>query len=243
MTEADEPAAPILTTATGEPFQPVRLFFEIPGRGVVQPRLRALRGIRHVRGSEWVWSRPQVGVWAGERELDDDAWARLRLPKRGGMTLQTGSVPRAIAGARVLAEIFGDRARLVRARIVNRCFPEDAGGLEALFEELDRNVTVIDPEVAARELERDMAGVQSMEAYERRAAARMNRRLAEGHDVPDVEDFPLHPEEETEDFLHLTTTLGLRMERAVRRANGEPVTLTRIIVERVERERLGEVDE
>jgi len=61
--------------------------------------------------------------------------------------------------------------------------------------------------------------------------------LESEEDVPLVEDFPLHPEEETPEFLHLAATLQLRMIRAVEHWNGNTrLTLARLIVRAFEPE-------
>jgi hypothetical protein len=70
-----------------------------------------------------------------------------------------------------------------------------------------------------------------------RLDAILERRLESEEDVPLVEDFPLHPEEETPEFLHLATALQLRMIRAVERWNGNTrLTLARLIVRTLEQE-------
>lgn len=88
------------------------------------------------------------------------------------MTLQAASFERAVAAARFFAAQLGPHTVASRARVVNRLFGADEGRAEALSQVLDRDVTVIDPEVAARRLERDLAGVRhgSWEDAERAAA-------------------------------------------------------------------------
>jgi hypothetical protein len=160
---------------------------------------------------------------------------RLRFPKSGGMTLETNSIDRAIQGARFFAPRLGPDVVAMRCRVINRCFAAHEGTSEDLMKTLDQNVTVMDPRVAEAQLDQDFKGVRSMEAFERVASERLERRLKSGEDVPLVEDFPLAPEEETPDFQHLATGLQFRLVRAVEHWRGNThLTLTAIIVRTVE---------
>ena len=70
-----------------------------------------------------------------------------------------------------------------------------------------------------------------MQDAERAAAEFVERRLRSKEDVPLVEDFPLAPEEETPEFRDLTTSLQLRLVRAVEHWRGNThLTLTAIIM-------------
>jgi hypothetical protein len=53
------------------------------------------------------------------------------------------------------------------------------------------------------------------------------------HDVPPVEDFPCHPDDETEDMRDLAALLTFRFIRAGRVWSGERVTLRQVIEEAV----------
>ena len=74
---------------------------------------------------------------------------------------------------------------------------------------LDRNVTVIDPR----------AGEERFKAFLDRSGREPSLPTDEP-DVPEVEDFPLSPKEETEDVQHLAITLQLRALRAHEHWNG-----------------------
>lgn len=161
--------------------------------------------------------------------------ARVRFPKRGGMTLQTNSIERAVHAARFFAPHLGSRVVAIRFRLVNRFFAADEGSPDALMKNLDRNVTVIDPRNAEAEMEEELRGARSMEDIEHASAKSLEKRLKEGKDVPLVEDFPLAPEEETPDFEHLALTLNLRLVRAFEHWRGNThLTLTAIIMRTVQ---------
>ena len=84
-------------------------------------------------------------------------------------------------------------------------------------------------------LERELEVVNPHQAPECIAAELLQMWIKNREDVPMVEDFPLHPEEETEDFQHLATTLDLRFIRAVEHWRGNThLTLTEIIMRSVE---------
>jgi len=100
---------------------------------------------------------------------------------------------------------------------------------------LDRDVTVIDPREAEAALRREFQGVRTYQDAERVAADFLERRTRSEEDVPMVEDFPLHPEEETPDFRDLATTLQFRFVRAFEHWRGNThLTLAAIIRRTVE---------
>lgn len=232
----------LLVTTTREPFQPVRLYYEIPSSAFVTERMRRLKCVVEDRENRcWQWqykaeAQPLkffVGYEAVPPEIQPIVLGRLRFPKAGGMTIELNSFSRAIEAARFFAPILGPRIVLRRGRVVNRCFAASDGHPDDLMRELDRNVTVIDPAVSEREFEEDLKGVTSRSELERVAQIRMQKRLESKEDVPLVEDFPLVPEEETPKFDHLAMTLQLRMVRAMEHWRGQPRTLTEIIVDLV----------
>ena len=232
----------LLVTTTREPFQPVRLYYEIPSQSFATKRLSRLSCVVEDRADRcWQWqykaeAQPLkffAGYDAVPPELQPIVLGRLRFPKAGGMLIELNSFSRAIEAARFFGRVLGPRAVLRRGRVVNRCFAASDGHPDELMRELDRDVTVIDPSVSERELEEDLKGVTSQSELERVAQARMQKRLDSKEDVPPVEDFPLAPEEETPKFDHLAMTLQLRMVRAMEHWRGQPRTLTEIIVDLV----------
>lgn len=231
----------LLTTSTGEPFQPVRLYYAIPAKPLVT---RALSGLRCMEedpeGRRWNWlyaaeadgltfARPRAEL---PPEVHPVVIGVLRFPKKGGMTLEVRSSDRAIAAAKFFAPLFGPRVVLERARIINRFFEgtELAGGLEQLDRHLDQNVTVIDPRVAEEKMQQYLAGARTQDEKRRALDRYYEDKRRENRDVPLVEDFPLAPEEETPDFMHLAMALRLRSLRAYEHWNGNTgVTLQDVI--------------
>jgi len=156
---------------------------------------------------------------------------RIRFPKNGGMTLQANSIPRAIEGARFFGPRLGPKVIAMRCRVVNRCFSADEGKPDELTETLDHDVTVIEPREAEAAFRREFEGVRTLQDAERAAAEFLERRLRSKEDVPLVEDFPLAPGEETPEFRDLTTSLQLRLARAVEHwRRNTHLTLTAIIM-------------
>ncbi len=235
----------LLATKTGEPFQPVRLYYSIPSRPYVSQRLGKLGClVPQKRGWDWLYRAEATALTFGRphRELPPDVadvvLGELRLPRSGGMTLQARSLKRAIEGARFFGPILGPKVVLRRGRVINRWFAgsEVDAGLPALDRRLDQNVTVIDPEVGARRMEEEWKGVHVSNFAEAEVVARRNldRRIARREDVPPVEDFPLCPEEETPEYRDLEATLNFRLVRCLQRWQGKDVTLTEVIVQLVE---------
>jgi len=235
----------LLATMTNDPFQPVRLYYAIPDERFVIERLRKLDCMAEVRSKRcWQWLYhaeaealrfPGGGYEDVPRERRPIVLGRIRFPQRGSMTFETNAIERAIAGARFFAPRLGPEVVAIRCRMVNRWFAADDGDPHELMATLDRDVTVIDPRAAEAHLIRDLAGVRSMEDAERAMAECMRREIESGEDVPAVEDFPLAPEEETSEFLHLATTLQLRLVRAMEHWNGNTQLTLPAIIERMVR--------
>jgi hypothetical protein len=148
------------------------------------------------------------------------------------MTLELRSFERAIAAAKFFGPILGPRVVARRARVINRWFDakELVGGPEELDRHLDQNVTTIDPRVAEQTMEQYLSGAKTQEEKQRALERYYEDKRRDRRDVPLVEDFPLAPEEETPDFVHLAITLHLRGIRAHEHWNGNTkVTLQDII--------------
>jgi hypothetical protein len=234
----------LLVTMTREPFQPVRLYYSIPGRSFVTERLRNLKCVVEAPAERcWQWlyhaEAASLQIAAGfdvvPVERRPIVLGRIRFPKTGGMTIQTNSIDRAVAAARFFAPHIGPEVVAMRCRVVNRCFSAGEGDPDDLMKTLDQDVTVIDPRVAEARFEREFKGVRTWEDAERAASESLQKQLAEKKDVPLVEDYPLAPEEETPEFRDLATGLGFRFVRALEHWNGNTdLTLTAIIMRTVE---------
>lgn len=237
----------LLTTVTGEPVQPVRLYYTIPSKPFVTRKLSQLRcmGEDRERGC-WLWlytaeaellafGRPHAELPA---EVHPVIIGTIRFPRKGGMTLELRSFERAIAAAKFFGPILGPRVVARRARVVNRWFgaEELAFGPEEPERHLDQNVTTIDPRVAEERMDQYLSGAKTQDEKRRALERYYEDRRRDRRDVPLVEDFPLAPEEETPDFMHLTMTLRLRGIRAYEHWNGSTqVTLRDIIYKLAEK--------
>lgn len=235
----------LLATMTNEPFQPVRLYYVIPDQSFVTKSLEKLDCMVEVppeRCWQWLFHAEAASLRFAAGGYDDVpkerrpiVLGRIRFPKRGGMTLQTNSIERAIAGARFFAPRLGPEVVAMRCRVVNRCFAADEGQPDQLMATLDQDVTVIDPREAEAALRREFKGVRPSQDAERAATEFLERRLKSQEDVPMVEDFPLAPEEETPEFQYLATTLQFRFVRAFEHWRGNThLTLTAIIIRTAE---------
>jgi hypothetical protein len=231
----------LLATMTKEPFQPVRLYYTVPDESFV---------VRTLEKLECMVEAPHEGCWqwlfhaeaaslrfaAGgyedvPKEKRPIVLGRIRFPKQSGMTLETNSIERAIAGARFFASRLGADVVAMRCRVVNRCFAADEGQPRELMASLDQDVTVIDPREAEAALRRELEGVRPGKDAGRAVAEFLERRIKSKEDVPMVEDFPLAPEEETPDFQHLANTLKFRFIRAFEHWRGNThLTLAEIIM-------------
>lgn len=234
----------LLATMTQEPFQPTRLYYEVPAHSSVISKLRDLECmVKPPAERSWQWLfhaeaaslRFAAGYDDVPKERRPIILGRVRFPESACMTLQTNSIDRAIQGARFFAPRLGPDVVAVRCRVVNRCFAADEGAPAELMKTLDQDVTVVDPRQAVTEFAEDFKGVRSVKDAERAAARSLERKLGSGEDVPMVEDFPLSPEEETPDFQNLANALQFRFVRAVEHWRGNThLTLAAIIVRTVE---------
>ena len=230
----------LLATMTNEPFQPVRLYYSIPDRAFVTGKLQALECMVEVPSEQcwqWLFDSEAASLRFAAAGFDDVpkhkrtiVLGRIRFPKPDGMTLQTNSIERAIAGARFFAPRLGQEVVAMRVRVVNRCFAADEGPPDKLMATLDQDVTVIDPREAEAAIRREFQGVRTHQDAQRAVVEFLERRTRIEEDVPMVEDFPLDPEGETTDFRNLATTLQLRFVRAFEHWRGNThLTLAAII--------------
>ncbi len=234
---------------TGDAFQPVRLYYAIPDRASVTRKLGKLGCMTESpRDDCWEWLFKDEAASLRFSGGFDDVPAekrpivigRLRFPAGGRMTFETNAIPRAIEGARFFGPRLGSGVVAMRCRLVNRWFSADEGPPGALMKTLDRGVTVADPREAEAKLKREFAGVRTKEDAERAAADFMKRQTESGDDVPDVEDFPLYPEEETPDFLDLANCLHLRFIRAAEHWRGNTHLTLNAIIQRTFQESPGD---
>ncbi|HRI70852.1 MAG TPA: hypothetical protein PK156_41750 [Polyangium sp.] len=243
----------LLTTSTGEPFQPVRLTYSIPGKAFVTNVFSKLSCMAEDReAGRWGWfytaeaAALEFGLRSEERRdnVEPIVIGICRFPKKSSMTLELRSVTRAIEAAKFFGPILGPKVVARRARIVNRYFDgsELTGNLADLDKHLDQNVTVIDPRVAEAKLDEYLAEAKTPEqaklAYERY----YDDRRKERRDVPLVDDFPLAPQEETPDFKHLTIALQLRLFRAHEHWNGNPIILRDILEQLMAKDTVGRME-
>ena len=229
----------LLATATGEPFQPVRLYWSFPPNAAVTQeliRLRCVNEVEEARCWEWTYEGEAAGLAFGQPrsalppKMQPIVIGRFRVSQKDRLVLHLRSFDRADEAAKFFAPLFGPKVALARARVINRWFQaaEAKGGLDALDRLLDQNVVVIDPRQSEETFERAMAGTRTQEEK----AQALERYSQEGRkkDVPLVEDFPLAPQEETPAFSNLAMTLRLRTLRALEHWNGNTqLTLADVI--------------
>jgi hypothetical protein len=243
----------LLTTVTGEPLQPIRLYFSVTSKAAVAKTLLGLRCVdedKHGRRLGWLYQDEAAALTFGSRAHRDlpakvhpVVIGEFRFPERNRMVFSVRSAERAIEGAKFFMTILGANVSLVRARLVNRWFEasEAVAGPEPLDKLLDANIVRVDPKDAEEAFERAMAGTRTPEEKQHALAAYAAERRR--RDVPLVEDFPLHPEEETADLRDLTMTLQLRGMRAYEHWRGNThLTLADIIHRLVEQGKLASPD-
>ena len=118
-------------------------------------KLRGLRCMLEVAAERcWQWlfhgeaasiRFPRGGYEDVPEERRPVILGRIRFPPGGGMTLETNSIPRAVAGARFFGARLGPHVKAVRCRVINRYFSSEDGRPESLLKMLDQDVTVLDP--------------------------------------------------------------------------------------------------
>ena len=241
----------LITTTTGEVMQPVRLYYELaPARRAAVVRI--LDGIRSVGrapgGTRWGWWHRNEAKSLDFSDFAERArpspdpvvLATIDLPRAGGLEITVRSHHRAVLAARFFGRRLGDRVRLVRLRVLNRFLvPDDvSNGPDAVDDLLDEDVVVVDPreadaawvEVLGELRGRPPGTPLDLDALSADVAARTRP------DVPMVEDFPLHPDEESPTFSSLKLTLDLRFMRALAHFKGRTeVTLRQVILDMVDR--------
>ena len=230
----------LLATVTGEPFQPVRLYYTVPSESVATKSLSGLRCIdEDKRGRCWVWlyddeaasltfERPRKDLPADVHPI---VIGRFRFPQKTCMTLDVRSAERAIEAAKFFAPILGSCVVLARLRVINRWFQvrEASDGLDRLDKLLDANVVRTNLTGARDAIAQAISAPGTEMGDEGTLAARLE-------DVPLVEDLPLIAEDVAQNFGDLRLALRLRAERVHEHWQGNTgVTLADIIRQAAER--------
>ena len=236
----------LITTTTGEPMQPARLYYRIAGgrRAAVVRILGTLKCVERVPGGP-----PRWGWWHAKEaaRLDFSRFAESARPspdtivlgiidmrEPDAMEITVRSLHRAVLAARFFGCRLGERVSLVRVRVLNRLLTEEDlhDGVDAVDDLLDGDVTMVDPREAQARWEMALArrgsdGVRSLEDLEGVA-----RELLEDDrpDVPLLEDLPLAPEAETPSYSDLDLLLQLRMQRALAHRLGQTDVTVRSII-------------
>lgn len=237
---------------TGECVQPVRLRYRVPGSAFVEMVFACLECIVPTkRPQRWEWHFTAEAETLDQLGRSRDipmqfrpvALGRWHMADETALHLDVLSPERAYQAARFFGPRLGRDCVLDRARIVNHLIPATVTDLDRIYALLDQDVSVCDPppetpastEHGSRLAEElTKGGRPDLEQLTRHARAELAERRARGDDVPDVEDFPLHADEEFADFRVLRLHLLLRQARALRRWSGEEgVTLQTVIEETV----------
>jgi hypothetical protein len=239
ITNLTSGSRPLLRGVTGEPFQPVRLYYAVTNKLAVTKVLGGLRCVHEDKKAKcfvWLYDDEATSLtFAIPRsrlapEVHPIVIGRFRFPDANKLVLEVRSVERAIEAAKFFGPRFGSNVVLSRIRIINRWFElnEVDVGVQRLDQLLDANVTRIDPKDDQEALARALSVARTGEEQKRVFDAFVVE--ARRRDVPLVEDFPLGPEEETPEFRDLTMTLRLRAMRAHEHWNGNiKVTLGDVI--------------
>lgn len=218
---AMQPLREYLRTSTGEPFQPIRLYYDVPSMSHARQRLKRLRCLQNAGGEmTWLYEREAKALRFEPQRMapppgPPTVIGRFRFSAPTVLTLQLRSLPRARAAVPFFAPVLGAQVRLSRVRIVNRFFEhnEVSKGLSVLDAELDHNVTVCDAPM--------MNGATN------------ELQMTRAFDVPPVEDSPV-PWDDSHDFVFLRSALDLRVLRALEHFDGGSRTLGQIELEDVQ---------
>lgn len=220
---------PLLTTATGEPFQPVRLHYRVFDRDRLRLAVRKLRCVQDdPPRRRWVWLydhearklRFQRSYAQLPTELCPVVIGSFFLRGNDELLLDLRSCERAVQ-----AIPFFDRhlhrkvARVTEAEVVNRLF--SASGNTALTPEaiFDRQPSPsFDPEAFGRRIEALVADIQDPQERFRIATEDMQARAKQP--LPEIERFPVHYYDWG--IRTFETTLKLRQIVAVQHWQGNP---------------------
>lgn len=230
----------LIATHTSEPVQPTRLYWKVANLVKVRRTFADLSCIWKdaERAGGWMWMYSDEATSIGLAKRPDEvpeefrpiALSSISFPRPGAMMMRCRSPERALAAAKFFAPRFGDSAIPDRIRILNRFVTVEEAGENGPFVDklLDQNVTFIDPEAKLARMEKALDAAKTraekLQVMERDQAETLAR------DVPEVEDFPLAMEEETEEFTHLTITLRVRSIRALEHWSGKPTKLSEVIL-------------
>jgi hypothetical protein len=110
----------LLTTVTGEPLQPIRLYFSVASKAAVTRTLLGLRCIdedQRARRLVWLYQHEAAALAFGSRGYGDlpaqvhpVVIGEFRFPERDRMVFSVRSADRAIEGAKFFKAILGAKA-------------------------------------------------------------------------------------------------------------------------------------
>jgi hypothetical protein len=122
----------LLATVTGEPFQPIRLYWSIPAKAVVTHAFSALRCMdEDEEAGCWVWLyeheaggltflKPRGDLPPGVHPI---VIGRFRMPTKHRLVLELRSFERGAEAARFFAPRFGPSVVLQRIRVTSPSRP------------------------------------------------------------------------------------------------------------------------
>jgi hypothetical protein len=159
--------------------------------------------------------------------------AKLTLETPTRLVIAVRSPERAIAALRFFGKRFGEAASLRRVRMLNRWVtgadlhegPEQHDAIDGL---LDRDVRIVDADAIGDEIEAAAnSGATQAERMQAFVQDDVARRARERH--YDVEDLPVHLEDEGPDFKGLEQNFKFRAMRAFQHSRGFAVTPADVI--------------
>jgi hypothetical protein len=237
------PSAAPVQTYSGEVVQPIRLAFDVADRTALVKVFDQLAcvGENAARPSAWFWFYEDEAAGIGlqlppakiAKELRPVIIAKLTLETPTRLVIAVRSPERAIAALRFFGKRFGEAASLRRVRMLNRWVtgadlhggPEQHDAIDGL---LDRDVRIVDADAIGDEIEaaanRGATQAERMQAFVQDDVARRARER-----YYDVEDLPVHLEDEGPDFKGLEQNFKFRAMRAFQHSRGFAVTLADVI--------------
>jgi hypothetical protein len=215
----------LVTTATGEPYQPARIYYQVFNRKTVIGALNKLRCIVYDRKHDiWEWGyefesqklRFEKSYHSIPKERRPILLGRFHFKDDETLILDVRSLDRVTKALDFFDKRINRRAAIAtRIGIVNKLFAAEELPNHELYPNHDFFFEREDAKILrhheAEELKRMMAELDAVKDEEEKMSVLSEHldRIAR-KELPEIEELPVNYDDEEEGFLQLTLTLAFR---------------------------------
>jgi hypothetical protein len=219
------PKKTLVTTSTGEPYQPARIYYQVFNRKTVIGALNKLRCISYDRKYDlWEWGyefesqklRFEKSYHNIPKERRPILIGRFHFKNENTLILDVRSLDRITKALAFFDKRINRRAAIAtHVAFVNKLFAAEDLPNQELYPNHDtffeREEIKLYAQQEAEELSQVQAKLADIEDEEEKMSL-LNEYMEQfvRKELPEVEELPVHYDDEQEEFLHLAMTLAFR---------------------------------